>query len=240
MYQASRLLQTTEAKALLLGAVSMTQAAMQQVPLTDLELAALISSKICHDVIGPVGAICNGLEILDEDDNQEAKTYALDVIRNVTETASAKLQFARFAFGAAGSAGATIDMITAEQISRGFVGQGKHKLVWKGPMGHMPKDRAKLLLNMVASAITALPRGGEIGVEISGALEQPTFKINCRGERARTPQHLAEFMTGQGMPPLDSMTIQAYYTCRLAAPASMRLAIEQAGSDIVLAAYPAG
>jgi histidine phosphotransferase ChpT len=72
---------------------------------TDLELAALISSKICHDVIGPVGAIYNGLEILDEDDDAEAKTYAMDVIRNVTEQASARLQFARFAFGAAGSAG---------------------------------------------------------------------------------------------------------------------------------------
>ncbi len=77
---------------------------------TDLELAALISSKICHDVIGPVGAIYNGLEILDEDDNEEAHTYALEVIRNVTEQASARLQFAQFAFGAAGSAGAVIDL----------------------------------------------------------------------------------------------------------------------------------
>ena len=99
---------------------------------SDLELAALISSKICHDVIGPVGAIYNGLEILDEDDNQDAQSYALSVIRNVTEQASAKLQFARFAFGAAGSAGAQIDLSTAEQISRGFVGNGKHKLTWKG------------------------------------------------------------------------------------------------------------
>src|SRR5882672_8234948 len=95
---------------------------------SDLELAALISSKICHDVIGPVGAIYNGLEILDEDENIDAKSYALDVIRNVTELASAKLQFARFAFGAAGSAGAQIDLATAEQISRGLLGQGKHKL----------------------------------------------------------------------------------------------------------------
>ena len=83
---------------------------------TDLELAALISSKICHDVIGPVGAIYNGLEILDEDDDAEAKSYAMDVIRNVTQQASARLQFARFAFGAAGSAGAQIELGTAEQI----------------------------------------------------------------------------------------------------------------------------
>ena len=119
---------------------------------TDLELAALISSKICHDVIGPVGAIYNGLEILDEDDDAEAKNYALDVIRNVTQQASARLQFARFAFGAAGSAGAQIELATAEQISRGLVGQGKHKLVWRGAQGQMAKDKVKLLLNLIASA----------------------------------------------------------------------------------------
>ena len=58
---------------------------------SDLELAALISSKICHDVINPVGAIYNGLEILDEDEGAESKSYALDVIRNVTEQGSARL-----------------------------------------------------------------------------------------------------------------------------------------------------
>lgn len=206
---------------------------------SDLELAALISSKICHDVIGPVGAIYNGLEILDEDSNLEAKTYAMDVIRNVTEQASAKLQFARFAFGAAGSAGSTIDLTMAEQISRGFIGNGKHKLTWKGAPGHMTKDLVKLLLNMVASAVTALPRGGEIEVVMTGPMEAPLFKITCRGERARPPQHLGEFLAGgAASPPLDAMTIQAYYTWRLAGTARMRLAIEQAPDGVVLAAYP--
>ena len=210
---------------------------MQAAP-TDLELAALISSKICHDVIGPVGAIYNGLEILDEDNNLEAKTYALDVIRNVTEQASAKLQFARFAFGAAGSAGSSIDLSTAEQISKGFIGQGKHKLVWRCPPGHMTKDKAKLLLNMVASAVTALPRGGEIEVLLQGPLEAPMLRLICRGEKARPPQYLGEFLSGGPQPPLDAMTIQAYYTCRLAGTAGMRLAIEQAPDGIALSAYP--
>jgi histidine phosphotransferase ChpT len=207
---------------------------------TDLELAALISSKICHDVIGPVGAIYNGLEILDEDNNAEAKSYALDVIRNVTEQASAKLQFARFAFGAAGSAGATIDLNTAEQISRGLIGQGKHRLLWSGTAGHMAKDRVKLLLNMVASAVTALPRGGDIEVSVSGQLDAPVFRLTCSGERARPPTYLGEFLNGGPTPPLDAMTIQAYYTCRLAGTARMRLAIEQADDAVVLAATPLG
>lgn len=203
---------------------------------TDLELAALISSKICHDVINPVGAIYNGLEILNEEEDQEAKSYALDVIRNVTEQASARLQFARFAFGAAGSAGSVIDLSTAEQISRGFIGKGKHKLVWKGPVGHLAKDRAKLLLNLVASAISALPRGGEIEVDIKGPLDNASFSVRCRGTGARPPHHLIEFLTGAPTPPLDTQTIQPYYTARLAETARMRVDVLKDGADVVLAA----
>jgi histidine phosphotransferase ChpT len=205
---------------------------------TDLELAALISSKICHDVIGPVGAIYNGLEILDEDDDEEAKAYALDVIRNVTEQASARLQFARFAFGAAGSAGAMIDLGTAEQISRGFIGKGKHNLVWRTVPGHMGKDKVKLLLNLVASAVTALPRGGDIEVQMVGSLDNPSFLIRCRGTNARPPQHLNEFIAGEHPPALDAMTIQAYYTWRLASAAGMRLEVLHDGADILLSAKP--
>jgi histidine phosphotransferase ChpT len=211
----------------------------QRVHPTDLELAALISSKICHDVIGPVGAIYNGLEILAEDDDEEAKAYAMTVIRNVTEQASARLQFARFAFGAAGSAGALIDLTTAEQISRGFLGQGKHNLLWRGLPGHMVKDKVKLLLNLVASAVTALPRGGDIEVNIAGTNEQPTFVIACRGTSARPPQHLGEFVAGIAPPALDALTIQAYYTWRLAGSAGMVLAIVKDGADIMLSARPA-
>jgi histidine phosphotransferase ChpT len=225
----------------------MTRAAIQAVSQaaghlehpTDLELAALISSKICHDVIGPVGAMYNALEILDEDGSAESKSYALDVIRNVTEQASARLQFARFAFGAAGSAGAMIDLTTAEQISRGLVGQGKHKLVWHGQPGHMAKDKVKLLLNLVAASLTALPRGGDIDVKVSGTLDAPIFVIRCRGTGARPPQYLTEFVAGASSPALDAMTIQAYYTWRLAAASLMRLDILKDGADILLAARPA-
>ncbi len=210
----------------------------QRVHPTDLELAALISSKICHDVIGPVGAIYNGLEILNEDDDAEAKTYALTVIRNVTEQASARLQFARFAFGAAGSAGSLIDLGTAEQISRGFIGTGKHKLLWQGFPGHMAKDKVKLLLNLLAVSVTALPRGGEIEMLMSGTTEAPNFVIRCRGTAARPPQHLAEFIAGEGLPALDAMTIQAYYTWRLAQAAKMTLSILKDGPDILLSALP--
>ena len=154
----------------------------------------------------------------------------------MTQQASARLQFARFAFGAAGSAGAQIDLTTAEQISRGLIGTGKHKLAWKGISGYAAKDKVKLLLNLIASAVTVLPRGGDIEVMISGTTEQPMFVIRCRGTGARPPQYLTEFVLGTQPPQLDAMTVQAYYTWRLATSSGMRLEILKDGADILLAA----
>jgi histidine phosphotransferase ChpT len=207
----------------------------ERVQPSDLELAALISSKICHDLIGPVGNINNGLEILDDEDDPSSRDYALDVIRNVTETASARLQFARFAFGATDSAGAKIDLGTAEELSRGLIGNGKHKLAWRGLRGQIAKDKAKLLLNLVAIAPTAIPRGGDIVVEIGGTLVAPSFAVHCHGTSARPPQYLTEFVNGPA-PAITALTIQAYYTVRLAMATRMRLAIAKDGADVVLTA----
>ncbi len=215
----------------------MAQAAIvANTPPTDLELVALISSKICHDVINPVGAIYNGLEILNEEEEPDAKAHAMDVIKNVTEQASARLQFARFAFGAAGSAGSLIDLGTAEQISRGSLSSGKHKLVWKGPSGHVGKDRVKVLLNLVSSAVSALPRGGDIEVTITGPLETATFQVRCKGTGAKPPNHLVEFLSGGPMPALDTMSIQPYYTVRLAQSANLKLEVLKDGADVLLVA----
>jgi histidine phosphotransferase ChpT len=202
---------------------------------SDLELAALISSKICHDVISPVGAIYNGLEILGEDDDPKSRAYAMDVIRNVTVQASARLQFARFAFGAAGSAGAEIDLQTARDISEGFVGGGKHELSWQAPMGMLPKNQVKLLLNLIALSINALPRGGSIAVTIGEDLSNFDFVITCTGRTARPPKYLAQIVAGE-MPEIDAMSVQAYYTWRLAANVDATIAIEQNSDAVVITA----
>ncbi|MEM1307158.1 MAG: histidine phosphotransferase family protein [Pseudomonadota bacterium] len=201
---------------------------------SDLELAALISSKICHDVIGPVGAINNGLEILDEDGSAESQSYALEVIRNVTQQASARLQFARFAFGASGSAGSSIELDMARDLARAFVGDGKHKLVWDAPSGHMPKDAGKLVLNLVASAVSALPRGGDIALRMGSDLANPTIEITCTGKGARRPNFLGDLVNGTALEDVDAMSIQAYYTWRLAGAAGIELTIDQCAEGVVV------
>ena len=93
-----------------------------------LDLAALLCSRVCHDLISPVGAIVNGLEVMEDDNDQETKTFAMDLIKKSVRQASAKLQFCRIAFGAAGSAGAQIDIGDAEKVARGFLEDDKTKI----------------------------------------------------------------------------------------------------------------
>src|SRR6201986_1012276 len=100
------------------------------IALEGLDLAALLCSRVCHDLISPVGAIMNGLEVMDEGKDEETSKFAMELIKKSARTASAKLQFCRIAFGAAGSAGAQIDTGDAEKVARGLLGDGKTKNVW--------------------------------------------------------------------------------------------------------------
>ncbi|MEA2860394.1 MAG: histidine phosphotransferase ChpT, partial [Methylobacteriaceae bacterium] len=94
---------------------------MTEFALDSLDLAALLCSRVCHDVISPVGAIVNGLEVLEDEQDAEMRSFALELIKKSARTASARLQFCRLAFGAAGSAGAAIDTGDAEQVARGLL-----------------------------------------------------------------------------------------------------------------------
>src|SRR5258708_79592 len=140
-----------------------------------LELAALLCSRVCHDLISPVGAIVNGLEVLDDNPKPEDREFALDLIRKSAKTASARLQFCRLAFGAAGSAGAQIDTGDAENMARGHLEDNKTKITWNLQRLLQPKNRVKLLLNMLVIAQQTIPRGGVLTVDSVGGGAHPPF-----------------------------------------------------------------
>jgi histidine phosphotransferase ChpT len=205
--------------------------------LGDLELAALVSSRICHDIINPVSAIANGLEMLGEEPDQAMRDAAMDLIRKSTAQASAKLQFARVAFGAAGSAGAEVDLRDAEKVSRDFVGgSGKHQIDWKGPAATLPKNKVKLLLNLVALGAVALPRGGTVNVEIAGTPPAVTFVVRARGEAARLTDQVKSLLAGTNGVTIDAHSIQPYYTRLVASAACMRVSAETREGEVELKA----
>src|SRR5215207_3382016 len=175
--------------------------AMPAVTLDSLDLAALLCSRVCHDVISPVGAIVNGLEVLEDENDASMRDFALDLIRKSSRQASARLQFARLAFGAAGSAGASIDLGDAEQVARGMFQDDKITLTWSAPRALLPKNKVKLLLNLLVTAMNAIPRGGAIEVvvtEVTGMSDAPTvaFTLRAKGRNARMPPHAEGLLAG--------------------------------------------
>jgi histidine phosphotransferase ChpT len=199
-----------------------------------LDLAALLCSRVCHDLISPVGAIVNGLEVLEEDKDEETKVFALDLIKKSAETASAKLQFCRIAFGAAGSAGAQIDLGDAEKVARGLLADDKTKIVWNLPRELMPKNRVKLLLNMLLVAVGAIPRGGTITIDPVD--ENKGFRLSSVGLNARLAEATVELLAGSPERQVDAHAIQPLYTGILARDCGLALSAAVEGEAVVVLA----
>src|SRR5256885_9302719 len=155
------------------------------VTLEPLDLAALLCSRVCHDLISPVGAVVNGIEVMEDDADDQTKAFAIDLIRKSATTASARLQFCRIAFGAAGSAGAAIDLGDAEGVARGMLEDDKTKLKWGLPRLLLPKNRVKLLLNLLLLAGGTIPPGGNLAIDPIGEGNTMGFKVTASGLNAR-------------------------------------------------------
>jgi len=209
---------------------------MTAVSIDSLDLAALLCSRVCHDLISPVGAIVNGLEVLADENDEETKTFALDLIKKSAGTASAKLQFCRIAFGAAGSAGAQIDSGDAEKVARGFLEDEKTKLEWQLPRILLPKNRVKLLLNMLLIAAQAIPRGGKLAVAPAGEGESMGFTVAATGTNAKVPPNAALISGEPGEEMLDAHRIQPFYTGLLAKACGLTASAALEGDAVVIAA----
>lgn len=206
---------------------------MTDFALNPLDLAALLCSRVCHDVISPVGAIVNGLEVLDEEKDAEMRGFALELVKKSARTASARLQFCRLAFGAAGSAGASIDTGDAEQVARGLLADDRTKLIWDMPRILMPKNKVKLILNLCLIAAAAIPRGGSITVKTSDTEAMTRIEVEAQGVNARLASHVPQLLAGTpDNNQVDAQGIQPFYTGLVARAAKLALTIT-AGPDVV-------
>ena len=207
------------------------------VTLEALDLAALLCSRLCHDLISPVGAVVNGLEVLEDDNDEETKTFALELIKKSARVASARLQFCRLAFGAAGSAGASIDLGDAESVARGFLEDEKLKLAWQLPRALLPKNRVKLLLNLLIIAGQTIPRGGMLTVDPIGEGDAMGFRIHAAGLNARIPQAVPGLLAGTSENgSVDAHAVQPFYAGLLARACGLTVGLAPEGEAIVVEA----
>jgi len=208
------------------------------------DLAAMLCSRVCHDLINPIGAIGNGLEVLGDPNQTEMAEGARDLIASAAKQSRAKLEFARLAYGASSTSGTDIDTRECERVARILFEIEKADLDWQVPLILLPKHKAKLFMNMLLIAAMSVPRGGEVTARITGEAGQEKFEFTSKSDpekRQKTlvPSGAAGLLSGtpeEGF--VDARGIQPFYTGLLARMTDMEIAIGLENDQFFLTATP--
>ncbi len=201
----------------------------------DIEFAAFLVSRVCHDLVGPLGAVVNGLEVMEDERDAAMRADALKIVSSSAAQALARLQFLRIAFGAAGSAGAELDVGEVGRLVGGLLEGGKVQLNWNAPHVNWPKNWAKLLMNAALLGADCLPRGGQLDVLVSHDAAAPAFKIVATSPHARVLEDVANAVRGEEAH-LDARGIQPYLAHKLSRDLNAGLTLTPREGAVELAA----
>ena len=211
------------------------------IALEALDLAALLCSRVCHDLISPVGAIINGLEVMEDDKDEETKTFAHGPDQEErADRPRRKLQFCRLAFGAAGSAGAQIDIGDAEKVTRGLLEDEKTKITWNLPRRAAAEEPREAPAQHAADRRPGHSARRHSSRSIRSAKARPWgSEITATGTNAKRAAGGAGPARGRaGRPCVDAHAIQPFYTGLLARNCGLTVAIALEGEAIVLRRAP--
>jgi len=214
------------------------------IELSAADLAAMLCSRVCHDLINPVGAIGNGLEVLADPSQAAMFDGAQDLIANSAKHARAKLEFARLAYGASSTAGTDFDTRECERVARLLFEIEKAELEWHVPPMFLPKHKAKLMMNMLLIASMAVPRGGVVSVRVEGAQGSEAILVTSSSDpekRQKTliPSGAEGLLSGRPEEGVDARGIQPFYTGLLARMTGMDLTLALDGNVLNFTAMPA-
>lgn len=188
------------------------------------QLAALLCARLCHDLVSPVSALGAALSVLDDPDSTDMHEDALELVRESSRQAQAKLEFARLAFGAGGSAPGILDTRELQRLTEAMFSASKPEIVWKVEAIGLEKAASRLLLNLSILGVDAVPRGGTVTIEATEAAGGARIRIVSEGPRARLEESYARALEGsEPENGYDGRSIQPYYAGLIARMAGGRV-----------------
>jgi histidine phosphotransferase ChpT len=204
-----------------------------------LDLVALICSKLCHDLAGAIGAVNNGAELLADEKDDVMREEAIGLIAQSAAEAARRLTFFRLALGASGRVDEPMPCADLVRAALDYFGNGRVKLE-APPTGllpaSLPKPLGKAMLLGLHALAQGLPRGGMLGISISGN----GYRLAAQGQPLRLPEVLGMALTeGDGAEVSDPGAALARHAADLVRAAGWRLALEADGSQIALVLQPA-
>lgn len=165
--------------------------------ITPVDFASLLCSRLCHDLLSPVGALNNGLELLADEHDPEMRQRCLDLLNESARASANKLKFFRLAFGAAGGFGDAVDTREARTAIEGLFGEGgKITIGWMLEEGTLPKPAVKVLLNLALIAGDALVRGGQLDIGAEQQGDKVEIVVRAEGPRLVLDQELRSTLLG--------------------------------------------
>ena len=213
------------------------------------DFASLLCSRLCHDLLSPVGALNNGLELLADETDPAMRARCMELLAESARTSAAKLKFFRLAFGAAGGFGDTVDAHEARSALEGLLAGNKRlELGWLVEEDVLPKPAAKVLLNLGMIAGDALIRGGrlDVGAEQGdstgpgrGSLE---VVLRAQGPRLVLDPALRDALTGgEAAAEVTARTAAAHLVHALVTAAGGRVQVDAGEEGVLLfgATFPA-
>lgn len=203
-----------------------------------IDLAAMLCSRLCHDMLSPVGALSNGLELLAMEDDPEMRKNVIALLEQSAATSTNKLKFFRLAFGAAGGFGDRVDVSEPKALIAALVGdKDKVELHWALDSANLSKPAVKVLLNLAQIALDALVRGGtlDIGAELRD--NKCEIVVRATGSKIAFDENIGKALDGSLVrSELSSRTAAAHMIALLAEVSGGGLQYARTNETLVLGA----
>ena len=206
--------------------------------MNSVDFASLLCSRLCHDLMSPVGALNNGIELLADEQDPDMRDRCMELLSDSARVTANKLKFFRLAFGAAGGFGEAVDANEAKAALEGLLGgDGKIELGWMVGDAKLSKTATKLLLNLALIATDALVRGGrlDVGAENDNGTE---IAIRAEGPRIVIDPAIRDTLLGETQGNVEPRTAGAWLAKSLASEVNGSIQVSQPSEEIlVIGAY---
>lgn len=159
---------------------------------------AFVASRICHDMVSPVSSVASALEMLDDDTlDEEMRGPSEDLLRDGAKKLQAYIMFLRYAFGYMGMSDAVADIHEAKKITEDYVSLHRPTIEWDIETSHFSYHHVRLMMHMILYAMSCLPRGGVISVEVRDHHGQPSLVVHARDDRPKLKPEIVSAVAGE-------------------------------------------
>ena len=204
--------------------------------MNSVDLASLLCSRLCHDLMSPIGALNNGIELLADETDPDMREKCLELLADSARASANKLKFFRLAFGAAGGFGEEIDTHEAEVALEGLFGPERRiELGWVVGDEKLPKGAVKLLLNLAMLAGDALVRGGRLDVGAERRGGEIELAVRAEGPRILLDPMLRDtLVNGVNGASVEPRAAGAWLAYNLVAEGGGSIQLSDPGSEALL------